>query len=72
MLDKSRTYTAMLLPVTAKASDLDALNIMWEHGRRNFVLCVEGKLPIVCPAIDESGWVGIAIFDVPPEEVDRS
>ncbi len=35
------------------------------------MLRAEGKLPIVCPTIDESDWAGIAIFDVPPEEVDR-
>lgn len=71
MLDKSKTYTAMLLRVTAKASEPDAPKIIWEHGRRNFALRAEGKLPIVCPAIDASDWAGIAVFDAPPEEVDR-
>ncbi len=71
MLGKSRTYTAMLLRVTPKAGEPDAPNIIWEHGRRNFGLRAEGKLPIVCPAVDESDWAGVAIFDAPPEEVDR-
>jgi hypothetical protein len=71
MLAKSKTYTAMLLRVTPKASDADAAKIIWEHGRRNFVLRAEGKLPIVCPAIDGSDWAGVGIFDAPPEEVER-
>ena len=71
MLGKSKTYTAMLLRVTEKASEPDAAKIIWEHGRRNFALRAEGKLPIVCPATDESEWAGICIFDVTPEEVER-
>ncbi len=71
MLGKSKTYTAMLLRLTPKAGEPNVPKIIWEHGRRNFVLRAEGKLPIVCPTIDESDWAGIAIFDVPPEEVDR-
>lgn len=71
MLDTSKTYTAMLLRVTPKASESDAPPIIWEHGRRNFELRAEGKLPIICPAVDESDWAGIGVFDAPPEEVDR-
>lgn len=71
MLAASRTYTAMLLRVTAKAGEPDAPAIIWEHGRRNFLLRAQAKLPIVCPAVDESDWAGIAIFDAPPEEVER-
>ncbi len=71
MLGKSKTYTAMLLRVTEKAGEPDAEKIIWEHGRRNFALRAEGKLPIVCPATDESDWAGIGIFDATPEEVDR-
>ena len=71
MLGKSKTYTAMLLRVTEKASEPDAAKIIWEHGRRNFALRAEGKLPIVCPATDESEWAGICIFDLTPEEVER-
>lgn len=71
MLGKSKTYTAMLLRVTPNASGPQAPKIIWEHGRRNFALRAEGKLPIVCPAVDESDWAGICIFDASPEEVDR-
>jgi RNA polymerase sigma-70 factor, ECF subfamily len=71
MLGKSKTYTAVLLRKTAKASDPDAAKLVWEHGRRKFELKAEGKLPIVCPAADDSDWAGIAIFDAAPDEVER-
>ena len=71
MLGTSRTYTAMLLRLTAEAGEPDAARIIWEHGRRNFMLRAQGTLPIVCPATDESDWAGIAIFDASPEEVER-
>lgn len=71
MLAKTKTYTAVLLRVTERASESDARQIIWEHGRRNFALRTEGKLPIVCPVTDNSDWAGIGIFDATPEEVDR-
>jgi hypothetical protein len=71
MLGKTKTYTAILLHLTPTAGQPDAPKVVWEHGRRNFALRAAGKLPIVCPAIDDSDWAGIAIFDAPPEEVDR-
>jgi hypothetical protein len=70
MLGKSKTYTAMLLRVTKKAGEPDARRVVWEHGRRNFALRAEGKLPIICPAADDSEWAGIGIFDLRPEEVE--
>ena len=71
MLGTSRTYTAMLLRLTPKVGDAGAEQVIWEHGRRNFMLRAAGTLPIVCPATDESDWAGVAIFDASPEEVDR-
>jgi hypothetical protein len=71
MLGRSKTYTAMLLRVTEKAGAPDADKVIWEHGRRNFALRAGGKLPIVCPATDESDWAGIGIFDAMPDEVER-
>jgi hypothetical protein len=71
MLGKTKTYTVMLLLKTEKAKEPDAPQIIWEHGRRNFQLRAEGKLPIVCPTADESNWAGIGIFDATPEEVEQ-
>ena len=70
MLGKSREYTAMLLRTTERASAPDGPQVVWEHGRRNFALHAAGKMPIVCPATDESDWAGVAIFDAPLEEVE--
>jgi hypothetical protein len=71
MLVTSRTYTAMLLRLTPNAAGAGAEHVIWEHGRRNFMLRAAGTLPIVCPATDDSDWAGVAIFDASPEEVDR-
>jgi hypothetical protein len=71
MLGQSKAYTAMLLRVTEKGSQPDSGSIIWEHGRRNFALRAQGKLPIICPATDDSDWAGIAVFDATPEQVDR-
>ena len=70
-LSASKPYTAMLLRLTPRAGEPDAPKIIWEHGRRNMRLRAEGKLPIVCPTTAESEWAGVAIFDAPPDEVDR-
>lgn len=71
MLATSRTYTAMLLRLTPKAAEAGAEKVIWEHGRRNFMLRAAGTLPIVCPATDDTDWAGVAIFDASPEEVAR-
>jgi hypothetical protein len=71
MIGKTRTYTAMLLRLTEKAGEPGSEQIIWEHGRRNFALKAQGRLPIVCPGADESDFAGVGIFDASPEEVDR-
>lgn len=45
--------------------------IIWEHGRRNFSLKAEGKLPIVCPVNDGSEVSGVGIFNGSEEEVKK-
>ena len=70
-LATSRSYTAVLLRLTDRAAEPDAEAIIWEHGRRNLALRAEGKLPIVCPATDDTDWAGVGIFDATPEEVER-
>lgn len=71
MLGQSKSYTAMLLRMTEKGSRPDSRQVIWEHGRRNLALRAEGRLPIICPATDDSDWAGIGIFDATAEEVDR-
>ena len=43
--------------------------IIWEHGRRNFSLRADGVLAIVCPIADNSGTVGVGIFNDSTEKV---
>jgi hypothetical protein len=68
-LAKAKTYTLVLLRITPKRREAGADAIVWEHGRRNFSLREQGLLPIVCPVTDDSGWAGMGLFDVPPDEV---
>ena len=70
-LGQSKGYTLVLLRATPGRQMPDADAIVWEHGRRNFMLRAKGLLPIVCPVLDDSGWAGIGIFDAPPDEVAR-
>ncbi len=71
MLAKSKTYTLVLLKAMPKRYEPDAPPIVWEHGRRNFSLRADGRLAIVCPVMDDSGWSGIGIFDAGIEDVTR-
>ncbi|MCU1456156.1 MAG: hypothetical protein JWL73_248 [Actinomycetia bacterium] len=69
MLGRSRAYCVLLLKGTAKLQEPDAMSIVWEHGRRNFALRADGRLPIVCRVTDDSGWAGVGIFTGTVDEV---
>jgi hypothetical protein len=71
MLTKSKSYTLMLLKEGPNWSAPDRDQIIWEHGRRNFVLRADGVLAIVCPIFDDSPWCGIGIFNASDEDVPR-
>ena len=71
MRDKSKAYTLAMLRQGPRYSQPDRDQIIWEHGRRNHSLRADGLLVIVCPVIDDSGWSGIGIFDVPLDETAR-
>lgn len=71
LLATAKPYTAMLLKLTDKGRGPEAEQLVWEHGRRNIALRAVGKLPVVCPATDESDWAGVAIFAAELEEVER-
>ncbi len=62
-IDKTKNYTVVILKATPKRKDPGADAIVWEHGRRNFVLRAEGLLSIVCPITDDSGVSAIGIFN---------
>ncbi len=71
MIASTRTYTAVLLKKGPNYQRPDAMQIIWEHARRNFMLRAEGKLSIVCPVSDESDITGIGIFNPDPEQTSK-
>jgi len=66
MITKTREYTVVILKATQKRNEPGAEKIIWEHGRRNFSLREEGKLPIACPINDGTEVKGIGIMDEDP------
>jgi hypothetical protein len=71
MITKTREYTVVILKATQKRNEPGAEKIIWEHGRRNFSLREEGKLPIACPINDGTEVKGIGIFTTSVEETKR-
>ena len=71
MLTKTKSYCIVILKAGPKKNEPGADKILWEHGRRNFVLRAEGILSIVCPIADGSDIAGVGIFNAPVEEVQR-
>lgn len=71
MLAKTKPYTMILLRDGPNWHSADRDKIVWEHGRRNFSLRLEGLLAIVSPVLDDSGIRGLGIFTVDQEETSR-
>lgn len=71
MITKTKEYTIVILKSTQKRNEPEAEKIIWEHGRRNFLLREEGKLPIACPINDGTEIKGIGIFTTSIEETRR-
>lgn len=70
-LDQLRDYTVALLRVAPAADLPESRPLIWEHGRRNFVLRADGILPIVVRVADDSDWAGLGIFNASPAETER-
>jgi hypothetical protein len=70
-LSKARNYCLAILREGPNKHAEGVEKIIWEHGRRNFVLREDGVLPIVCPVGDGSGVSGIGIFNASLEEVKK-
>ncbi len=68
MITKTKEYTIVILIATQKRDDPEAEKIIWEHGRRNFSLREEGKLPIACPINDGTEVKGVGIFTTSVDE----
>jgi hypothetical protein len=71
MRSKARRYTLVLLTATPALRRPEVDPIIWEHGRRNHSLRVDGDLAIVCPVEGDGDLRGIGIFRGTPEEVAR-
>jgi hypothetical protein len=61
-LSQAKPYTAAILRKGPAYQNADSFRIVWEHGRRNFLLQKEGLLPIVCPVNDGTDVAGVGLF----------
>ena len=71
MLSKTKNYSIVILRATQKGNGPGIEKIIWEHGRRNFMLREEGLLSIVCPISNGNDMAGVAIFDASFEETKK-
>ena len=69
MISKTRNYCIVLLKHGPNRNMDGAGKIIWEHGRRNFALHMNGSMPIVCPVSDGSDLSGVGIFNTDADEV---
>jgi HD superfamily phosphodiesterase len=70
-MSKSKEYSVVILKHTPKRNEPGADKILWEHGRRNFSLHADGRLPIVCPITDGSEFSGMGIFNTGVDETKK-
>lgn len=71
MRSKSKAYTLVLLKDGPNRDMPDRDAIVWEHGRRNHALRLDGVLSIVCPVLDDGDLRGMGIFNADREETER-
>jgi hypothetical protein len=63
MLSRTKEYCIVLLKHGPESDLPDEREIIWEHGRRIFVLRADGLLSIVCPVTVEADVHGLCIFN---------
>ena len=71
MMAGTKPFTIVILKKGPNFSSPGAMQIIWEHGRRNFSLKADGLLPIVCPIGDESDVSGVGIFTSNADETKK-
>src|SRR5260370_27524140 len=71
MMNRTKTYSMVILKAGPKSQEDGIENIIWEHGRRNFALRADGMLSIVCPISDGSDVRGVGIFNAYVETVQK-
>jgi hypothetical protein len=71
MIATTKNYSVVILKSGPNRDRDDLQKIIWEHGRRNFVLRAEGVLSIVCPVSDGTTFHGLGIFNRNEEETKK-
>ena len=71
MLTKSKSYSLMILKAGPKEITPERMQVVWEHGRRNFELRAKGLLSVVCPVREENDIKGVGIFNIEKEELKK-
>lgn len=71
LLTTSKEYCVVILKAGPRRHEPGADKIVYEHGRRNFVLRADGQLAIVCRISDGSDMSGVGIFATSPEETKK-
>ncbi|HTT70541.1 MAG TPA: hypothetical protein VMG32_04910 [Anaeromyxobacteraceae bacterium] len=69
MLAQTRDYAVVLLRPGPRYREPGGEAVIWEHGRRNFSLRAEGRMPIVLPVRGPSEVCGVCVFTGTPAEV---
>lgn len=64
MLATSQEYTVVVLYAGSAYGGPDTEATVWEHGRRNFSLRADGRMPVVVPVMDDSPICGVAVMTV--------
>jgi hypothetical protein len=70
-LKATRAYTVVILKEGPNYAMPGSDRIIWEHGRRNMALHLDGQLSVVCPIVDSSEVCGLYIFNEGPEAVQQ-
>ncbi|WP_308466715.1 hypothetical protein [Rathayibacter soli] len=63
-----KPYTAVILKTGPNRHMDGAETIIYSHGMRNVSLHLDGRLPVVCPATDNTEFRGLGIFNATVEE----
>ena len=68
MVPKARSYSLVILTEGPGFRQPGVEKIIWEHGRRNHQMRLDGILSIVCPVSDGTTLHGIGLFNAGLEE----
>lgn len=64
----AKPYTAVILTPGPNRTTQGADAIIYRHGMRNAALHLDGRMPVVCPSVDDTLFRGLAILDATVEE----